>query len=161
MKTLIVYYSQGGNTEYAARRIARALGADALRVEPEKAYPDKGFAKFFWGGKSAVMAETPRLQPYEARLSDYDRVIVGFPVWAGNMAPPIRSFVRENDLTGKRVAAFACQSGSGAEKAFSKLRACPGVSGLEAELILIDPKEKPSPENERRLSDFCRKLSEA
>ena len=111
MKTLIVYFSLEGNTDCAARRIADILGADTLRVYPVKAYPDKGFAKFFWGGKSAVMAETPALEAYAAPLEAYGRVIFGFPVWAGNMAPPIRSFVRENDLSGKRIAAFACQSG--------------------------------------------------
>lgn len=65
MKTLIVYYSLEGNTEYAAGRIAAALQADTLRLRPKKAYADKGFAKFFWGGKSAVMAEKPELEPYE------------------------------------------------------------------------------------------------
>ena len=57
MKTLIVYYSLEGNTQYAAERIAGRIGADVLRLVPKKAYHDKGFAKFFWGGKSAVMGE--------------------------------------------------------------------------------------------------------
>ena len=155
MRTLIVYYSLEGNTDWAARRIADILGADTLRVYPVKAYPDKGFAKFFWGGKSAVMAETPALEAYAAPLEAYGRVIFGFPVWAGNMAPPIRSFVRENDLSGKRIAAFACQSGAGAEKAFEKLTACLGIGTLEARLALIDPKDKPSPENDRKIRAFC------
>ena len=158
MKTVVVYYSMGGNTDLAAREIADRLGASLLRLEPEKAYPDKGFRKFFWGGKSAVMAETPALKPYTLRLADYDRVVFGFPVWAGNVTPPIRSFVKENDLSGKRLAAFACQSGAGAEKAFARLKACLGVERLEAELILIDPKDKPSPENDRRLAAFCAAL---
>lgn len=158
MKTLIAYYSLEGNTDFAAGRIAAALGADALRLEPVKAYPDSGFQKFFWCGKSAVMAEKPALQPYSVRLDDYDRVVLGFPVWAGNVAPPIRTFVRDNDLSGKRVAAFACQSGAGAEKAFGKLKACPGVGALEAELILIDPKDKPSAANDASLRAFCDRL---
>ena len=158
MKTLIVYYSLGGNTDFAAKRVAGAIGADTLRLEPVNAYPDSGFRKFFWGGKSAVMAETPALKPYSLRLADYDRVVFGFPVWAGNVTPPIRSFVKENDLSGKRLAAFACQSGAGAEKAFARLKACLGVEKLEAELILIDPKDKPSPENDRRLAAFCAAL---
>ena len=161
MKTLIVYYSLEGNTDWAARRIADALRADALRIEPVKAYPTRGFGKFFRGGKSAVMAETPELRPYDVRPEDYDRVIFGFPVWAGNVTPPIRTFVRQNDLSGKRIAAFACQSGSGAEKAFGKLRACLGIDRLEAELILIDPKTRPDPENDRRIAAFCAALGEA
>ena len=158
MTTLIVYYSLGGNTEYAAKIIASKLGADTLRIEPEKAYPDSGFRKFFWGGKSAVMAETPPLRPYAFDAARYDRVVLGFPVWAGNVTPPIRTFVRDNALRGKRVAAFACQSGAGAEKALGRLKAALGIDALEAELILIDPKSKPGAENDRRIEAFCDRL---
>ena len=153
MKTLIVYYSLGGNTDFAAQRIAALTGADALRIEPVKAYPGSGFRKFLWGGKSAIMEETPALQPYSLRPRDYGRVVFGFPVWAGNMAPPIRSFVKENDLSGKRI-------GAGAEKALSKLKACLDIDRLEAELILIDPKDKPSAANDEKIAAFCRALEE-
>ena len=160
MKTLIVYYSLEGNTEYVARAVASTLGADLLRLEPVKAYPASGFRKFFWGGKSAVMAEKPELQPYTFQPEIYDRIIFGFPVWAGNVAPPLHSFVQENleAFKGKRIAAFACQSGSGAEKALRKLKAYLDVENMEAELVLIDPKAKPSPENERRIKAFCDRL---
>ena len=158
MKTLIVYYSHDGNTDWAAKKIAEKCGFDVLRLEPEKAYPESGFRKFFWGGKSAVMAEKPALRPYEFDAAAYDRILFGFPVWAGNVTPPIRTFVQEQDLAGKRIAAFACQSGSGAEKAFGKLKAALGVGTLEAELVLIDPKDKPSEANERKLAAFCAAL---
>jgi len=70
----------------------------------------------------------------------------------------IRTFVKDNDLKGKHIAAFACQSGSGAEKAFGKLKAAIGIDGLEAELVLIDPKTKASAENDRKIRAFCEKL---
>ena len=123
-----------------------------------KAYPTGGVRKFLFGGKSAVMAETPPLQPYEARLDRFDLVILGFPVWAGNLTPPIRTFLKENDLSGRRVAAFACQSGAGAEKAFGRLRACLGRKALDAEMVLIDPLSRPDRENERRIETFCKAL---
>ena len=155
MKTIIVYYSLEENTHYAAQKIAENLGADLLRLYPKKAYPNAGFKKFFWGGKSAMMAEKPALEPYVFHADEYERVIIGFPVWAGNVAPPLRTFVSENDLSGKHVSAFACQSGSGAEKAFAKLAAAAGIEKLENELILIDPKAKPREENENKIKAFC------
>ena len=158
MKTLIVYYSLEGNTEYAASRIAAAAGAELLRIEPVKQYPDRGFKKFFWGGKSAVMAETPDLKPYAFDAESCGRIVFGFPVWAGNVTPPIRTFIKENSLEGKRFAAFACESGAGAEKAFAKLTAALGIEKLEAELILIDPKDKPSEENDRKIAEFAAAL---
>lgn len=159
MRTMVVYYSLEGNTGYAAEQIAAILDADVLRIHPKKEYPSGGFRKFVWGGKSAVMAETPALEPYEFDGSAYDRVVFGFPVWAGNVTPPIRTFVKENDLQGKRVAVFACQSGNGAEKAFQKLKDALGVDGFEAELVLIDPKDKPSAENAQKIAAFCAQLN--
>ena len=158
MKTAIVYYSQGGNTALVAEKLAAVLGADLVRLEPQKAYPAEGFRKFFWGGKSAVMAETPALLPYSFDAAKYDTVVFGFPVWAGNVTPPLRTFIRENDLRGLRLAALVCQSGAGAEKALGRLREALGVEQLEAEAILIDPKARPTPENEKKIAAFCDQL---
>ena len=162
MKTAVVYYSMSGNTEMVAEKIAEATGADLVRLRPEKAYPDKGVRKFLWGGKSAVMAETPKLEPYTFRAEEYDRVVFGFPVWASNIAPPVRTFVQENRdaLKDKKIAAFACQSGNGAEKAFRKLAEALGRESVSPTLVLIDPKAKPKAEKERQVLDFVEKLRE-
>jgi flavodoxin len=160
MKTLIVYYTLEGNTHYAAKKIAAKLGADVLRIKPVKSYPRKGFKKFFWGGKSAVMAEKPELETYDLDVSAYDEIIFGFPVWAGTFTPPLRTFILENkeNLKNKTIAAFACQSGFGAERAFSKLKDCIGINSFAATAIFIDPKDKPSEDNTHRLSEFCQML---
>ncbi len=75
MRSLIVYYSLEGNTEYAVNRIKEKTGFDELRLVPKKAYKDKGFSKFVWGGKSALMGEKPKLENYEVDLASYDRII--------------------------------------------------------------------------------------
>ena len=159
-RTMIVYYSLEGNTEYVASRISEICSFDMLRLVPVKKYPDKGFRKFFWGGKSAVMAETPELEPYEFQSEKYDRIIIGFPVWAGNVTPPIRTFIRDNDLREKKIAVYACESGAGAEKAFDKLKAALKIDRFEAELILIDPKAKPNTANEEKIRNFCALLTQ-
>ena len=160
MKTAIVYYSMSGNTEQTAERIAEQLGADLVRIEPVKAYPDKGFRKFLWGGKSAVMGDQPRLQPY-AFDGGYDRIIFGTPVWASSFTPPVRTFIAENreKIAGKSVAVFVCYSGGGADKAIEKLRRFLEIDGFEAELILTDPKDRPTPENEEKIQAFCRTMN--
>lgn len=160
MKRLIVFYSLEGNTEYIADTIAEKISADKLKLVPKKAYSDKGFAKFFWGGKSAVMAEKPELEPYDANLDDYDEIVIGFPVWAGNITPPIRTFVSDNmeALKKKKISTFACESGAGAEKAFDKLKVLLGIEEFSATAIFIDPKAKPSEENTLKLDIFVSKL---
>lgn len=160
MKTAIVYYSMSGNCLYAAKSAARRIGADLIRIEPEKAYPDSGFRKFFWGGKSAVMGDRPALLPYDFNAEMYDRVIFCFPVWAGNVTPPIRTFISENldSLKGKKLAAIVCHSGGGAEKSLMKLKALLGTGELEAELDLVDPRDRSDSSKDKAIEDFCREL---
>ena len=161
MKAIVVYYSLTGNVRWAAEQVAAAIGADLLPLVPCKAYPDKGFRKFFWGGKSAVMGEVPRLEPYAFDGQAYDLVVLATPVWAGTFAPPLRTFVRENRdaLLGKSIAALACFSGGGADKALDKLSKELGAS-LCASVVLTDPKDKPSEANDALLADFCRLLEQ-
>ncbi len=159
MKTLIVYYSLGGNTDYAAKRIADVIGGDLLRIKTKKAYRDKGFMAMLLGGKSSISGEAPELESYDVDLSVYERIVIGFPVWAGNFTPPIRTFVQENTegLKGKSLAAFACQSGSGAESALGKLEKLIGAP-LEFVDVFIDPKKKQSEETDAKIDEFAEQL---
>lgn len=108
------------------------------------------------------MAETPKLKPYSFHPDNYDQVIFGFPVWASNVAPPIRTFVKENRerLRDKQIAAFACQSGNGAEKAFARLLDSLGRDAFRATMILIDPKDKPNAETDQKISMMVKILDE-
>ncbi len=155
MRSLVVYYSMSGNVDAAARRVAARIGADLLRLEPVKAYPDAGFRKFFWGGKSALMGETPELVPYTFNAESYDLGVLGSPVWAGTIAPPLRTFVRAHapELRGLGLAAFVCQSGSGGEKALEKLEK-ELVAPLREKLVLIDPKDRPDPATDAMIDAF-------
>ena len=159
MKTLIVYYSLEGNTRWAAEQMAARLGADTLRLVPRAAYPDRGFKKFLFGGKSAVMKETPELEPYEVDITQYERVILATPVWAGTLAPPLRTFLRQEDLSGKKIALAASSMGGSPGKTFEHLKALLGLTEEVPVLSLRDPKSHPSQANEAALAAFCKELT--
>lgn len=160
MKTLIVYYSLEGFTKKWAEEISKQTGADLLALHPVKAYPDSGAKKFLWGGKSALMGQKPKLQPYVFSADKYDRVIFAYPVWASSITPPIRSFVSENKdaLGGKEIGAVATYMGSGAQKSIKKLEKLLDVE-IKPQLILTDLDEKKE-ENEQLAADFIRQLSD-
>ena len=160
MNTLIVYYTLEGNTEYAANRIKEKTGADVLKLIPKKAYHDKGFKKFFFGGKSAVMGEKPELEAYTVDLSSYEQIVFAFPVWASHVTPPIRTFVVENEaaLKGKSFSVFACQSGNGAQKAFKDLAKLLGIESFRNSAVFIDPKARPEASKDQAIDAFAGKL---
>lgn len=111
MKTLVLYYSFEGNTDYVAKEIASRLGADIQRVEPVKELKSKGFSKFIWGGKQAVMKTKPPIKPLAKATAEYDMVLIGTPVWASTYAPPIRTLLENENLHGKKVGFFYCHDG--------------------------------------------------
>ena len=162
MKTLVVYYSLEGNSRYVAEKIKECEKEKVtlLELKPVKKYPTGAVSKFFWGGKSAVMGEKPELESYSVTLDEYERVIFGFPVWASRFAPPLKTFIDENReaLKDKRIAAFACFAGSGADKALCKLKEELEIDEFEAEVILINPGNKKSHENELKILGFCERL---
>ena len=149
-----------GNVKSVAESLKEKLDADLIEIKPVKAFPDSGFKKFFWGGKSAVMGEKPALEPYSFNAEEYDTVIIGSPVWASSFAPPIRTFLNDNKdmLVAKKLAAFFCQSGNGADKAEKKMCALLGIDSLSASLVLIDPLVKPTDENEAKINSFAESI---
>lgn len=159
MKTVIVYYSLEGFTKGWAEKIAAETGADLLALHPVKTYPNSGAKKFLWGGKSALMGEKPKLQPYIFDADKYDRVIIASPVWASSPTPPIRSFIDENKdaLSGKSVGAIVTYMGGGADKALKKLTKLLGAEP-QPQVILTDIDEKKT-ENEQLAAGFIRQLN--
>lgn len=152
----IVYYSMSGNVEFVAEEAAAKIEAELIRIEPVKEYPSKGVKKFLWGGKSAVMGETPVLKEYLFDADKYDTVIFGSPVWASNITPPIRTFIKDNadGLKDKKIGLFLCYSGGGAEKAADKFKKLLSVDEIISPLFLIDPKDRPSEDKEKAIADF-------
>ncbi len=162
-KTAVVYYSMSGNTDYVSKKICELTGAELIRINPVKEYPSKGFKKFLWGGKSAVMKETPALEKYSFDAKEYDLVVLGSPVWAGTFSPPVRTFVKENKdkLQNKKIASFFCSSGGDASKAAEKLKNFIGISDFEDVLTLVDPKDREKGGDLEKISSFCKKITDS
>ena len=156
MKAIVVYYSMDGNTKYVADKISQIIGADTLRLEPTKEYPKGNVSKFFWGGKSVVFGEKPKLQPYQFNAKDYDLIIIGTPIWASSLVPPIKTFLNENDLSNKKVAFYSCSMGGDANKCFTKMKSEISNPEVISTLSLVEPYVKPSKENEAKIEAFCK-----
>lgn len=112
MKKLVIYYSLSGNTRALSTAIAEAIDADILELKPEKDIKEKGFLKYFWGGKEVVMKKEPKLYPLEKNPNEYDILVIGTPVWAGSFAPAIRTFLNTVKLDNKKLALFCTHEGA-------------------------------------------------
>lgn len=139
MKTLVVFYSLEGDTKFLADIIATELESDVIELKPEKEIPKGGFKKFFWGGKSVIFKERPKLQNIIPNLDDYDTIFIGTPIWAGSYTPPVATFIHETDIRGKKLAFFSCHAGGGANKCFTKLQELLPDNTLLGTIDFTDP----------------------
>jgi len=122
MKSVVVYFSLEGNTHLVAKMIADRTGADLIRLEPEQEYQSSGFKKYFWGGKSVIFNEKPRLLNDNINLDEYNIIIIGTPIWAGSYSPPINTFLSENEIIHKSIYLFVTHKGGKTEKCFEKMK---------------------------------------
>jgi flavodoxin len=111
MKTAVVFYSLNGSCAFVAEEIKAQLNADLIRLETKDEKKRGKAGKMIWGCFMTFFNKKPPLKPYSFDSSAYELIILGVPVWAGSPAPPIRTFLGETNLSGKKLAVFVCHAG--------------------------------------------------
>lgn len=94
-QALIVYYSQFNNTTKLAKLIQDATKAPALRLHvADSVYPNNMEATGRIYQKQLTQHQLPTLTNSLPKLNQYDVILVGGPVWNGNVAAPVIEFLR-------------------------------------------------------------------
>ena len=112
---LVAYFSATGNTEGVGTAIAERLGADVFAIEAAQPYTEADLNYSDDASRTSVEradGTNPELaQVTPDGWADYDTVLLGYPIWWGEAAWPLRTFVAGNDFGEKTVMPF-CTSGS-------------------------------------------------
>jgi flavodoxin len=156
MKTAVVYYSLDGNCAFIAEEIKARLDADLIRLRTENEKPRRGPAKFFWAMGLMMGIKKAPLKAYVFDPALYDLIIIGAPVWAGFPAQPIRAFLAEAGITGKKIALFVCHAG-GEGKALEQFKALLPGNDIAAETSFCKP-IKNSEDAKRQAADWVQGL---
>lgn len=112
-KVLIVYFSWGGNTKLIAEKIHSQIGGNIFRLEPVTPYPDD-YQKTAYGIAKEQKDNNIHPPIKHTDIAPYDVIFVGTPVWWYTMAPPVMTFLSENDFTNKIIIPFITHGGGGA-----------------------------------------------
>lgn len=111
MKTLVVFYSKDGSNRKLAEEISKGLGCDMEEIIDTK--NRKGILNWILAGRDAFKKLPTKIKPLDKEPKDYERIIIGTPIWAGTMAPAARTFLNENILKDKVLCVFSsCGSGT-------------------------------------------------
>ena len=122
-KYITACFSKSGRTKKIAEYISQELNAPLHEITTEKTYPKSYVMTILEARKEFKKDERPALtsRPIE-NLADYDRIIIGFPVWFWTCPMAVVSFLEQNDLTGKDIYPFCTSGGSNCDKAAAKIR---------------------------------------
>ena len=118
-KTLVLYYSLTGNTKMVAEEFANRLGADIEEITCVNPYDTNFQACIQRCLQDRAAGTVTEINPVKADLTKYDQIFIGYPVWFGTYAPPIATFLANNDLSGKTLVPF-CTFGSGGLESSTK-----------------------------------------
>src|SRR5580765_8168238 len=131
-KILIVYLSRTGSTKTIAEIIHRNTGGTMVALELEKPYPENYRATV---EQVVHENETGYLPPLKTRIDSiqkYDIVFVGFPTWGMKLPPPMKSFLKQYNLTGKTIVPFNTNDGYGVGTCFETVKKlCPNSTIYE------------------------------
>ena len=106
-KKLVAYFSASGTTKTPAEKLAKLLKCDIYEIKPKTKYTT---ADLNWNdAKSRTTIECkdrncrPELADKDAKIANYDTIILGFPIWWYVAPNIILSFLESYDFTGKKL----------------------------------------------------------
>ncbi|MCD8040022.1 MAG: NAD(P)H-dependent oxidoreductase [Clostridia bacterium] len=111
MKTIIIYYSYGGNTKSVAKLLQESTGYDAEEIFTVRPYSSYYNDVVEQGEREVKTEYMPPIIPLKADFSEYDTVILGTPVWWYSVAPAVRTFLTQYNLSGKTLYPFVTNGG--------------------------------------------------
>ena len=119
MKRLVVYYSRTGTTKELGEAIAQALGADTDEIIDQK--QRLGKIAFLRAGKDAKQGNLTEIE-VKRNPEEYDVIILGSPLWGGNLTPAVRTYLTNYNLGGKQLFFFITSQGEKQGQAFAQMR---------------------------------------
>ena len=124
-KVLVAYYSHSGNTRAVAEKIKEITGGDLFEIKTSHEYP-KNYTDIINQAKDEKEKDFMPELTERVDISAYDTIFIGSPVWWYTFASPVRTFLSENDFSGKTIMPFCTHGGGGASMTYSDIaRLCP------------------------------------
>ncbi len=117
MKILVAYFSATGTTRRVALSLAHRLNADVYEIKPKKIYTS---ADLNWMDKSSRSSmemnnksSRPEIIKGNLSIAQYDKILIGYPVWWYTAPTIINSFLEAYNFSGKEIILWATSGGSG------------------------------------------------
>jgi flavodoxin len=167
-KILIVYLSRTNNTKAIAEIIQHIVGGKLVSIELVKPYPENYQQTVQQVVKENESGYLPPLKTSIDSMGKYGVVFVGFPTWDMKLPPPVKSFLKQYDLSGKTVVPFNTNAGYGVGSGFQTVKElCPNSNvlkgfevkgGVERDGVFLVIKDEKATEAETKVRKWLERL---
>ncbi len=106
MKTLIAYFSWSNNTKNLVEKVNASFGFDVMRIERKIPYSKDYTQCAYVEAKEEWEKRTlPEIKDVDLNLTNYDTILLFFPIWWYTIPMPVATFVKKNlnDYTGQVI----------------------------------------------------------
>jgi flavodoxin len=131
-KILVAYYSHTGNTREIANQIHKSVGGDIFEIQTVTTYSDDYEEVKKRARQELGSGYKPALKTKINNIKSYDIVFIGYPIWWGTFAAPVKTFFSEYDFSEKTIVPFCTHGGSGLGRSITDIAAlCPHSTILD------------------------------
>ena len=113
---LVAYFSASGTTKTSAEKLAKMLNCDIYEIKPKTAYTTADLNWHDTKSRTTIECKNrncrPELADKDAKIANYDTILLGFPIWWYVAPNIILTFLESYDFTGKKIVLFATSGGS-------------------------------------------------
>ena len=125
-KKLVAYFSASGQTQTAAKKIAKLLNCDLYEIKPKVPYAPKDLNWNDESSRSTIECKNrnsrPELEDKNANIANYDTILIGFPIWWYLAPNLILTFLESYDFTGKKIVVWGTSHSSGMGNTTEEIR---------------------------------------
>lgn len=111
MKSLVVYYSYSGNTKIIVDMIKNKIDCDVLKLEPKIPFSNDYDEVVKEYQNNNIDNKEVMIKDVNININEYDKIIIGTPVWWYTISPVVVTFLKKYNLDNKIIYPFATNAG--------------------------------------------------
>lgn len=130
--------SYKGDTEIVAEWIQKQVGGELFSIESTIRYPNNFDDTVDQNEEELADNLHPTLITQVTKISNYDTIFLGYPVWYRDIPIAMYSFIEQYDLSDKKIIPFALHMGGGLGKSVRTIRQMENQAEVYDPLLILD-----------------------
>ena len=121
-KMIVIYFSRTGNTEKFANYIQKNANITSFKIIPSTPYPEDYDTMLNIAKEERETNTRPEIQNPLTDISQYDYILLGYPIWHSHIPNIIITQLEKLNLNGKTIYPFNTHGGSGVGSSINDIK---------------------------------------